>query len=663
MQRYLLAAFIFAPPALAGSPWPAAPRARARALVPQLTLDEKVALVSGQNANYGKPGAVSPYVGFTLGVPRLGIPALTWEDGPQGVADGLLGVTAWPSVGTVAQSWRPDLFREWGEAMGAEQRGKGSSVMLGPAVALPRVPWSGRVFEYVSEDPLLTSLLAAPYVQGVQSNNISTSVKHWAFNSQEVNRGDARGSPGMSSNVPQRAARELYFPPYAAAIDAGAGTVMCAFVRVNNTYACENPELLRGILFTDLGFDGIVVSDWTATHSTVASALAGLTVEQEWQKNATFYGANLTAAVRSGAVPPATLDDMALRVLTTIFATTDLGDRPVDPAATNTTSNVTSPAHAALARRLAVAGTVLLRNEGLCLTPGYCTPLLPLDPTTLCRVAIIGDPGDTVAGGGSGGVVPPYVVTPTAGLAAALGPRTTLITLDGANASAAAAAAADADFAIVLVGERTSEGMDRAGLLALPAGQDALVAAVAAAQRKTIVVARCSGACLMPWRDDVLAIVSQYYAGQEAGSALADVLLGAANPAGKTTLTWPASNNDTWLSGGGAGGGPVDPAMYPGTERGRGYPEVDYKEGMNVGYRWADLYNKEPLFPFGHGLSCVGPRAAHGGAARTRPAPHSPPSHTHTRARHNTQHPPPPTPPPSSAATPPSTTPASASRG
>jgi beta-glucosidase len=150
--------------------------------------------------------------------------------------------------------------------MGFEQRAKGSTIMLGPAVALTRVPWSGRVFEYYGEDPVLNSALSFAMVKGIQSNNISASVKHWAFNSQELNRGDARGSPGMSSNIDERTAWELYVPPYRAAVDAGVGTVMCAFVRVNNTHACENSQLLNQWLFTDLGFDGLVVSDWTATY-------------------------------------------------------------------------------------------------------------------------------------------------------------------------------------------------------------------------------------------------------------------------------------------------------------------------------------------------------------------------------------------------------------
>jgi len=160
-------------------------------IVNNLTLDEKVALCSGCNAGYGTPSAFSKYVGWSAGVSRFNIGNVTWEDGPQGVSDGLVGVTAWPSAMTVAQSWRPSLFELWGAAMGAEQRGKGSTIMLGPAVALVRVPWSGRVFEYYSEDPVLISALSFSMVKGIQSNNISASVKHFAFNSQEVNRGDA----------------------------------------------------------------------------------------------------------------------------------------------------------------------------------------------------------------------------------------------------------------------------------------------------------------------------------------------------------------------------------------------------------------------------------------------------------------------------------------
>jgi beta-glucosidase len=583
-----LALGLFTNVARCASPWPEAPRVRAANVVANLTIDEKVALCSGCNAGYGTSTAFSLYVGWSAGVPRLDIGNILWEDGPNGVADGLLGVTAFPSAMTVAQSWRPDLFETWGLAMGAEQRAKGSSVMLGPAVALVRVPWSGRVFEYFSEDPVLNSALSFSIVKGIQSNNISASVKHWMLNSQEVNRGDARGSPGMSSNIDERTARELYVPPYAAAVDAGVGTVMCAFVRVNNTYACENSVILNELLFSDLGFAGTVVSDWTATHSSIESALNGLTVEMEWKQNSTYFGENLKAAVLNGSVPLERLNDMANRVLTTIFATTDIGDVPL-PHSRNTTANVTSPIHSALAYELAVAGTVLLKNNGL----------LPLEANTLCRIVIAGDSSDIISGGGSGGVVPPYIISAEAGLQAQL-PGTTIISAEGDNATAAAIAAADADVAIVIVGMRTSEGMDRLNL-SLPWPQDEIVRAILAVQPKTVVVTRCSGACLLPWAVDAPAIVSQLYAGQESGNALADILLGNRNPAGKLTVTWPQTGLDTWLSP--SGGGPVIPSSYPGVDQGRGYPEVNYSEGLFVGYRWFDNESTNPLFCFGHGLS------------------------------------------------------------
>ena len=600
MARLLSLSLLCVAPALSASPWPASVLARAATLASNLTLTEAISLMSGQNAGYGGPSAVSPYVGYTPGVPRLNIPALHYEDGPQGVGDGLLHVTQWPCLSTVAHSWRPELLEAWGYAQGEEQYGKGSSILLGPSVALVRVPWSGRAFEYPSEDPFLSSALTGPYVIGVQRANVSACVKHWALNSQEQFRGDAPGSAGMSSNIGERVGRELYGPQYAAAVNAGVGCVMCAFVRVNHTYACQSPEMLAQWLYTDLGFAGLTVSDWGGTHSTAPSATAGLTVEMDWQRNATYYGTALLAAVQTGEVPRSFVTTAATRVLATILATTDLTTTPWSPSTRNVSSVVTSPAHAALARTLAVAGTVLLQNTPLCpASPLFCTPLLPLDPTTLCRVAILGDQG-LVGGGGSGSVQAEYLVTLAQGLAAALGPRTTLVVLDGTNVSAAAAAAADADVAVVLVGERTGEGKDRAGL-ALPPAQDALVAAVAAVQPKTTVVARCSGPCLMPWASSVPAILSTGYAGQEAGNALADVLLGLVSPAGKLTVSWPKSTEDTWLSA--SPGGPVDPSRYPGTDRGRGYPEVDYSEGLQVGYRYFDAQGLQPLFPFGHGLS------------------------------------------------------------
>jgi len=206
------------------SAWPSSAYTSALNTLAQLTTAEKVQLVSGQNKGYGTcPDKSCAYVGWIPGNPRVGLSGVYLEDGPQGVADGMKLVTAWPSAMTVAQTWDPALMQQWGAAMGAEQKAKGSNVMLGPAVALVRVPWSGRAFEYLGEDPVLSSLLAGPLVQGIQSNNISACVKHWIFNSQETNRS------GMSANVDERVGRELYVPPYKAAVDAGVGSVMCSF--------------------------------------------------------------------------------------------------------------------------------------------------------------------------------------------------------------------------------------------------------------------------------------------------------------------------------------------------------------------------------------------------------------------------------------------------
>lgn len=206
------------------SAWPSSAYTSALNTLAQLTTAEKVQLVSGQNKGYGTcPDKSCAYVGWIPGNPRLGLSGVYLEDGPQGVADGMKMVTAWPSAMTVAQTWDPILMQQWGAAMGAEQKAKGANVMLGPAVALVRVPWSGRAFEYLGEDNFLNSLLTGPLVQGIQSNNISACVKHWIFNSQETNRS------GMSANVDERVARELYVPPYKAAVDAGVGSVMCSF--------------------------------------------------------------------------------------------------------------------------------------------------------------------------------------------------------------------------------------------------------------------------------------------------------------------------------------------------------------------------------------------------------------------------------------------------
>lgn len=578
--------------------WPASAYSRATATVAQLSLEEKLGLVSGENKGYANcsSGAKScSYVGWNPGVPRLQISDIFLEDGPQGVADGMTGVTFFPSVMTVSQAWDADLAEAFGAAMGAEQVLKGSNVMLGPAVALVRCPWSGRNFEYIGEDPVLNAAVSGALVRGIQGNNISASVKHWIFNSQETDRS------GMSSNVPERVGRELYEAPYRAAIDAGVGTVLCSFNRINTTWSCANDAGLNGWLKADLGFDGWVVSDWGATHNTSAFALGGLDQEQEWVENATFFGETLGAYVANGSVPLARLDDMATRVLRAMYA---LGFDAPRSESYNKTTPANSTAHAQLAAELAHASLVLLKNDASAL------PLPP--PAQLPRGVLVVGLDTYNGGGGSGHVEPPYSVSTPEGLARAA-PGLKVTYDEGGNVTRAAELAAQADAVIVIASVAASEGMDRANLslgCAPWAGdrsctwwpdQDALIFAVAAANARTVVALRTPGAVLMPWLDRVPAVVHQLYAGQEAGTALGAALVGARNPRGKLTISFPASMEDTWLSA--PGGGPVLPERYPGTDRGRGFPEVDYDEGLAVGYRHYDAEGTAPLFPFGHGLS------------------------------------------------------------
>ena len=324
---------------------------------------------------------------------------------------------------------------------------------------------------------------------------------------------------------------------------------MCSYNRVNHTYACENGETLRD-LKTRMGFGGWVMSDWYATHSTLPAALAGL--DQEMPGGFYFSDA-LQAAAASGALPPSRLADMVARVLTPLYALNLTEDAP--GPSRNVLVNASTAAHNALARQLAEASIVLLRNEG-----GF----LPLAAPAVASWAVFGDES-TVAGVGSGGVNLPYLVTPAAGLRAVAAGGAPVAYEEGRNATAAAAAAAGAGACVVVVGLTSSEGVDRADL-ALPAWQDALVAAVAAANPRTVVVVRCPGACRMPWAAAVPAILYEMMPGQESGNSIARTIVGLNNPSGKLTLSFPVDEASTWL-------GAANASQFPGVDRGKGYKE------------------------------------------------------------------------------------------
>jgi beta-glucosidase len=376
---------------------------RVQMLTSRLSLGEKFSLVTGAG-----PG--QPYVFEIAAIPALCVPAVGFEDGPSGVGDGLAGVTQLPAAVSLAATWDPALARSYGEVIGAEELAKGASVDLGPTVNIDRDPRWGRSFETFTEDPYLDASLAAAEVGGIQGQGVMSEVKHFAVYNQET----ARNTPADDAVVSQRALQEIYLPGFwGATVGGSAAAVMCGYSLVNGQYACQNPTLLSTILDGEWGFTGFVGSDAGATHSTVASAAAGLDLEMP---GGTYYGTALQSAVEWGRVSQATLDQMVSRVLTEMFRFGDF-NRPTrgSPSAV-----ATSAAHQGVSTAVAEAGTVLLKNSG---------GLLPLTASGAGSIAVIG-PAASVAsvdsGGGSAYVVPPFTVTPLQGIEAAAGPGTTV---------------------------------------------------------------------------------------------------------------------------------------------------------------------------------------------------------------------------------------------
>jgi beta-glucosidase len=529
------------PTSLEGSSDPpglAAARDRAQTLLAGLSIAEKVALVQGTG------GGV--YVGNVRAV--TGVPALTLQDGPAGVAR-FRGVTAFPAPIALAASWDRDLVERWGEAMGAEQRGKGVMIQLGPMMNLARTPAGGRNFEGFGEDPFLSAELAARDVLGIQSQKVVATAKHFVGNEQETNR------MGGNSQIDERTLHEVYYAPFEASVRAGVGSVMCAYNRLNGVFACENPTIL-GDLKNRMGFTGFVMSDWSATTSNSAAA-AGLDMEMP-------YG--LFFSQIEAYASPARIDDMVTRILTALVRVGVLDD----PPSGSTSSVVTTAEHAALAREAATESVTLLKNEA---------NVLPLDPSL--SVVVIGDAGSlspSSVGGGSAAVIAPYITTPLAAIQARVGADASVTYVPDSGDVAAAAAAADV--AVVFESADSSEGYDRTSLSLV---NDSTIATVAAANPNTIVVLNTPGAVLMPWLNQVRGVLLAWYPGQENGSAITSVLYGDANPSGKLPVSFPANDSDLPV--------PVAGAAVP------------YTEGLAIGYRALDAAGKEPLFPFGHGLS------------------------------------------------------------
>jgi beta-glucosidase len=575
---------------------------RADLVVREMTLDEKLKLVFGYlGADYEAKKTKRPAeshkqsAGFIYGVPRLGIPHLWETDAGLGVAsqagpDARPG-TALPSGLNTAATWNLQAAYAGGAMIGAEARAYGFNVMLAGGVNLMREPRNGRNFEYAGEDPLLAGKIVGAQIKGIQSNHIVSTLKHFALNDQETGRTTLNvkiddKSARMSDLLALQIAREEGNP----------GAVMCSYNRLNGVYGCESSYLLNEVLKGDWGFNGWVMSDWGATHST-AAANAGLDQQSGIPFDVSdYFGGPLKEAVLNGWVPQARLDDMVRRIVYAMFEH-GVVDHPVAPAPEKIDFN----ANAAVSLQDAQEGMVLLKNSA---------GALPLGKSVK-RVAVIGGYADkgVLAGGGSslvypagGNAVPglapqtwpgPVMVYPSSPLKAIQKrlPKAAVAYNDGSDPVAAANLARESDVVIVFATQWTGEGMD-APNLALPGRQDEVIAAVAGANAKTVVVLETGGPVTMPWLAKVPAVLEAWYPGSSGGEAIASVLFGEVNPSGHLPATFPASESQL-----------PRPVLD-------GYPEVadkrfdvEYHEGAAVGYKWFDLKGYKPLFPFGHGLS------------------------------------------------------------
>ena len=567
---------------------------RADQLLSRMSQDQKIALVYGAG---GPVTNIQPLprgaAGWVPGIPDLGIPDLYLADGSVGVGNGVGPATALPSSIASAASWDLNEAYQYGSVIGAELRAYGMNVNLGGNVNLiGREPRDGRTFETKGEDPILAGKITAAHINAIQAQHVIGGIKHFTLNDQETGRTTA------DVQVSERGMRESDLLAFEIGVkDSNVQSVMCSYNLVNSVYACENPHILSDILKGDWQFPGFVMSDWWATHSTVAAALAGLDQEQPDNE----YFGSLEQAVVSGQVPQSRLDDMVHRILRAMYAA-GLFDYPEHLGPIDTATDQ------AIAQEAEEQGAVLLKNAGQ----------LPLNAATTKSIAVIGSHADVavLSGGGSAQVYPTggpaltegypcppcwsqVIWDPSSPVQAirSMAPGATVQFDPGTNAASAASLAAASQVAIVFVSQWTSEGMDLPSLNftdvihAQPIDQDALVAAVAAANPHTIVVMENAGAQVMPWLSSVSAVLEAWYPGQRGGEAIANLLFGAVNPSGKLPVTFPASVNQL-----------PHPAIAQPPDDSTPFP-VNYSEGFNVGYKWYDSEGLTPLFPFGFGLS------------------------------------------------------------
>ena len=581
----------------------------------RMTTEEKIAIIHAQSKF------------SSAGVPRLGIPELWTDDGPHGVRPEVLwdewnqagwtndSCIAFPALTALAATWDRDVSRLYGKSLGEEARYRKKDVLLGPGVNIYRTPLNGRNFEYMGEDPYLAAKMVVPYIKGLQSNGVAACLKHFALNNNEVNR--------HTSNVivDDRALYEIYLPAFKEAVDSGVWSVMGAYNLYKDQHLCHNQYILNDILKGEWGFDGVVISDWGGAHDTEQAITNGLDLEFGSWTDGLSQGTNnaydnyylampYLKLIKAGKVGTKELDEKARRVLRLMYRTVMDNNRPY--------GSLCSPEHSEAARHIGEEGIVLLANRG---------NVLPMKLDGRKKVAVIGENAIKMmtVGGGSSSLKAKYEISPLDGLRKRLAGKADVVyargyvgdttgeyngVTTGQNLAddrtpeqliaEAVDVAKDADYVIFVGGlnkdnHQDCEDSDRAGL-ELPYNQDAVIEALAAVNPNLIVVNISGNAVAMPWVDKVPAIVQAWFLGSEGGNALASVLTGDVNPSGKLPMTFPARLSDV---------GAHAVGQYPGTPRndGSNIVDIEYREGIFVGYRWADKNKIQPLFPFGHGLS------------------------------------------------------------
>jgi beta-glucosidase len=584
---------------------------RVEDLLSRLTLEEKDSLVYA-NSTFS-----------VAGVPRLGIPELWMDDGPMGVREEVGAgfrnmnrtddfATAMPATLGLAATFNTNLANAFGAVIGQEAKQRGKNIMLGPSLNIQRTPLCGRNFEYMGEDPFLTSRMAVNYIEGEQAQGVASCAKHFAANNQEFQRSS------IDVEMDERTLREIYLPAFRASVqEAGVLSVMGAYNLFRGQHCCENDYLLNMVLKDQWGFKGLVMSDWSGVHNTDEAVTNGMDMEMGTRTSppydTAYLGTPFLEGLKSGKYPVSLLDDKVRRHLYVMFQLNLIHD----PAETNSqpstlnSQSLSTKEHQETSLKIAEESIVLLKNKNL----------LPLDPSKIKTVAVIGVNAVTkfASGGGAANIKAPYEITALEGISNRLGSGVKIIYAPGyvapasrgggrrgggvpaastinTNLIVAAVAAAKAADVVIFVGGLShvtgsydSEGSDRRDLK-LPGGQDELLQKIIAANPKTVVVFYGGGAVEMgPWLSKTRALLYAWYGGLEGGNALAHVLFGDVNPSGKLPCTFPKQLADS-------------PAhalnAYPGTNG-----VVTYVEGLLVGYRWFDTKKIAPLFPFGYGLS------------------------------------------------------------